>query len=270
MSSKKVCIFCSENRKLSKEHLWPEWIRNRISRQSNDKYLNEIYLGEAKQPMSIEKSQEKNGNLATLKFRVVCEVCNNGWMSQLEEKVQPFFELALSEQIGVVDEAMQRCLAEWIAMKIMVAEQSDGKTMVTPPSDLNEFYLSRLIPRYYRIYVGKHDLENNTEYMRHSCTLSRSTSGPKASLGGLEKNAQSVALIFGRVLIYVVACREEDIKLWQRLKLNELKLIYPQKAQISWASVKTTRNNRVTDIAHGLPDLIRSNEVLYGGNNFAR
>lgn len=270
MKTKKNCIFCSENGKLSKEHLWPEWIRGRLSTTQDDKYLNEIYSGEAKQKMTLETSKEQNGNLASLKFRVVCESCNNGWMSQIEEKVKPFFSQALSSSIQDVDESMQEYIATWIAMKVMVAEQSDGKTMVTPPGDLKDFYLTKLIPSYYRIYIGKHDLENDTEYMRHSCTLSRKTSGPSQPMKGLERNAQSVALIFGRVLIYLIACREEDIKLWQYLKLNELKCIFPKSKSIRWKSVKTTKKDRVTNIAHGLPDLVRSKHVLFGGKGFSR
>lgn len=270
MKTKKTCIFCSGNGKLSKEHLWPEWIRGRLLAKHDEKYLNEIYSGEAKQEMSLKLSKEQNGSLASLKFRVVCESCNNGWMSQIEENVKPFFSRALSSSIQNVDESMQASIANWIAMKIMVAEQSDGKTMVTPPEDIKEFYLTKFVPSYYRIYIGKHDLENDTEYMRYSCTLSRKINGPSQQMNGLERNAQSVTLIFGSVLIYLIACREEDIKLWQLLKLNELKCIFPKSKCISWKSVKTTKKNRVSDIAHGLSDLIMSKHVLYGGSDFSK
>lgn len=266
MKVKKVCIFCNKERKLSKEHLWPDWLKNYVDIKPSDKHINEIHSGAATKRASVEKRLERNGNVIAVKFRVVCQPCNNEWMSEIERKVEHFFKLAMANDIKNIDKTLQRNLAEWIALKTMVAEQSDGKTQVTPTSDLKRFYDTRHIPDYYRIYIGKHNLKSITEYMRHSCTISLDLKGPTQGLNGLSRNTQSFALIFGSVLIYLVACREKDISIHQRLKLNELKVIFPYKKVVDWNTVKALRPHRVTDIAHSLPDLINSDKVLFGGN----
>ena len=139
---KKVCIFCQEPRKLSKEHFWPEWFRVYVDTSESDRYSNKVLEGEAKSTKDVEKSIERNGNLITLKFRVVCGVCNSGWMSQLEKHVKEFFVAVNTGKKPYIDSELQGLLAKWVVMKVMVAEQSENGTQVTPPKDMKSFYES--------------------------------------------------------------------------------------------------------------------------------
>lgn len=268
MNQKKRCIFCQEEKKLSKEHLWPNWLNGYVEKCPKDKYINEIYSGLPKNVPELEKTLERSGNLLTLKFRVVCEECNNGWMSDIEESVKPFFIATMNGENIEIDENTQRSISEWVVLKSMVAEQSDGKTQVTPKKDLKAFYLKRSIPDYFRIYIGNNDLANFSEYMRYSCTVSLDLNGPKNNMEGYERNTQSISIVFGSVLIYVLACRETDVKLWRKLRLNELKLLFPFKKEFSWSTLRTCKKSRITDIAHGLDDLINSKKALFGGTDY--
>jgi hypothetical protein len=219
---KKVCIFCQESGKLTKEHFWPEWFRPYVGTNESDKYLSEVHGGEGKNPAVVEKSNERPGNLITLKFRVVCQKCNNGWMSELERQVKDFFASVIGSEKVYIDEQLQNLLSKWIVMKVLVSEQSEEGTQVTPKEDIKSFYDNGRIPEYFRVYLGKHDTENKSDYMRCSYTFSLSDKGPIEPMYGLQRNTQTIAFLLGPVFIYVIACRETSLRIWQKFRLNEV------------------------------------------------
>ena len=80
----RACGFCG-GQDVSKEHLWPEWIL-KIVRQTRG--------GERKR-FTVE--HERHGKTARFrsakletKVGMPCEMCNKGWMSELENSVRPF------------------------------------------------------------------------------------------------------------------------------------------------------------------------------------
>jgi len=76
MSEKRKCIFCGR-RKISNEHIFAQWLLKELD--INDKYVTMTHSSAIGIPVSNRKhpfSKLVNG--------LVCENCNNGWMSQLE------------------------------------------------------------------------------------------------------------------------------------------------------------------------------------------
>jgi hypothetical protein len=72
----KECAFCMEPAKMSGEHIHSDW-------------MNEILPGQWKRIFnsSLGLHAEHDSPELNWKIKVVCERCNNGWMSQLEEKI---------------------------------------------------------------------------------------------------------------------------------------------------------------------------------------
>jgi len=67
------CAFCPETAKLSGEHIWSDW-------------MDALYPGgKTFRGFGQLKASWKASEL-NLKARVVCEPCNNGWMSDIENK----------------------------------------------------------------------------------------------------------------------------------------------------------------------------------------
>jgi hypothetical protein len=123
-----ACIFCGVNRKMSREHLWPEWARKFLEADS----------GKAV-PLVPHVIAGSDGHLrqweapvfsATLKD--VCRVCNNGWMSDVEELTKDLVVPMLREEEVTLGKEEQLCLAIWGYMKVLILERVHAPTRVLP------------------------------------------------------------------------------------------------------------------------------------------
>lgn len=263
--NQKVCIFC-EGTGLSKEHFWPDWISSHISKADTDKHITEIHSGDVRSKPELEKKIERQGNLVTKKFRVVCRDCNSGWMSRLEESVKPFILSAMQNKNITLNPEQVAMLARWVVMKVLVAEQNHDGTQVTPTDDRKSFYEDSVIPSYFRVYIARHETDNEAAYHRYSSTLALSESGPLTDLKGMERNTQSVSFLIGSLFFYVVACREENYNLCRHIKLNQLKCIYPfTKNSLNLKTLKIISQPRLAAIANALEDFGNLPHVNYGG-----
>jgi hypothetical protein len=76
MSSRRLCAFCHREAKLSGEHVWSNWINDILG----DK---RTYNFKRFAPDGTILNEWTSSEL-DLTLKVVCESCNNGWMSGLE------------------------------------------------------------------------------------------------------------------------------------------------------------------------------------------
>jgi hypothetical protein len=60
-----------------------------------------------------------------LTVKCVCEQCNNGWMSRLENRVRPHLEPLLTGQPRVLDAEAQTTISTWAVKTTMVLEGMD-------------------------------------------------------------------------------------------------------------------------------------------------
>lgn len=259
------CTFCKGSG-LSKEHFWPDWLRAYMNTSASDMHITELHRSEGKVPATVDRRSERPGNVITKKFRVVCANCNNGWMSRLEESIKPFLVSVLEGKRHTLDENGIAELARWIVMKVMVSEYAEDGTQLTPYPDRNRFRESQEIPSYFRIYMGKHNIVDQSAYLRCSATLSSNWSGPAVNIEMSQRNTQTVCFLLGPVVFFVVACREENLKVWKFFKLNQLKCIFPfKKKQFNWHTLHLISQPQIANIANALNDLTQSPMVKYGG-----
>jgi hypothetical protein len=108
----KQCLFCA-NEANSKEHLWSDWILNRLGMQRT-----RIKMGKA-QASVIDHS--------AVEIRRVCIPCNGGWMSALESENIPIIGRLMENTATPLDAAQQTSLALWAVMKAMVLDAVNGK-----------------------------------------------------------------------------------------------------------------------------------------------
>jgi hypothetical protein len=99
------CIFCPRT-DLSKEHVWADWLKNRIPKNMPS-YSS---LSAIAYPTHTEfKRQKISGDIQSRKLRVVCERhCNNGWMSRLQETAKPYLLPFVLGQVSALDASAQR------------------------------------------------------------------------------------------------------------------------------------------------------------------
>lgn len=87
-----ACLFC-ENPAGNREHLWPKWIHER-------KNFGPIRHKIGNRPEKIVGDPEQT-------IKTVCSVCNNGWMSQLEDENKPIIASMFSDLTIPLDEGQQ-------------------------------------------------------------------------------------------------------------------------------------------------------------------
>jgi len=108
----KQCLFCA-NEADSKEHLWSNWILQRLGTQPT-----RIKMGKAP-AMFIDHS--------AVEVRCVCIPCNGGWMSALEAENIPTIGRLMENTATPLGAAQQASLALWAVMKAMVLDAVNAK-----------------------------------------------------------------------------------------------------------------------------------------------
>lgn len=80
MAKNRVCLFCG-NGNLSKEHIFAQWLLKELGIMDNDVSMTHMTA------IGMEVSNRKHA-FSKLVNGLVCEKCNNGWMSDLEGQCQ--------------------------------------------------------------------------------------------------------------------------------------------------------------------------------------
>lgn len=121
------CIFCRETAKLSLEHVWPQWIWKLSHKEpQTGRYTVETF------GTHIERRIRKAPMLDQTR-RVVCESCNNGWLSRLENKMaKPVLQRFVVPQRGATGLSIslddQVALVAWATKMAFILDY----TTVTP------------------------------------------------------------------------------------------------------------------------------------------
>lgn len=161
------CLFCPETTKLSLEHVWPQWIWKLSHKEpQKGRYTVETF------GTHIKRQGRKAPTLDQTR-RVVCESCNNGWLSRLEnEMAKPALKRFLVPRRGTasgisVDD--QVALVAWATKMAFILDY----TTVTPDNHRNftqherqEFAATLTPPDGLSIWIA--DLVRDTGQIVHS------------------------------------------------------------------------------------------------------
>jgi hypothetical protein len=116
------CIFC-EGGPLTKEHMWADWLRAYIPRNRSEFHTGSTIL--FKDPAKTQiKTRTIPDDPHKMQIRCVCESCNNGWMSVLQNRIKPILVPLLNGKPFTLTSRQQAQLAAWATMFTMVAEFS--------------------------------------------------------------------------------------------------------------------------------------------------
>ncbi|KAB1160981.1 hypothetical protein F6X68_06645 [Micromonospora sp. AMSO12t] len=144
-----ACRFCgTTNRQITKEHVWPDWLRE--------------YLPALRQYGHIERWNSAGGRqqwqqpVLTATVRVFCGACNNGWMSQLEDAAKRIVGPMVVGNAVKLDANAQQTVANWVALKGLVAAQTSSVEQPIPESHYRRVYhLKGAPPNTMRVWIGR-------------------------------------------------------------------------------------------------------------------
>ena len=191
-----TCVFCERNRKLTREHVWPQWVRSSLDHPAGP--------GTATRTVIRAGGREEwsyRARPANVVVRSVCEECNGGWMSELEQRAMPVLLPMIEDRGPVTLEASDAdTVATW-ALKTSLAAGSEFKPPI-PKEFYTEFYETREPVGKVRVWIGRTPhLETHTIDFR-PMTVRREGEDPPA-----DPNGYQAVLSVGHLALYVVGWR---------------------------------------------------------------
>jgi hypothetical protein len=116
----KQCIFCG-GRVNSKEDAWPKWLLKLLKHWPTE--CVPIDAQRLREDGSVSQWMALN---TTLKVKNVCQnICNSGWMSELENKAKPILSPMILGNAMTLSAAQQLTVAAWLTKCAMVFDSMD-------------------------------------------------------------------------------------------------------------------------------------------------
>ena len=136
--------------KMSREHLFPNWLKKRFPRDDKTTHTTASFEWPeniiTKEPM--ERRQHGRGHVGSLKVKVVCETCNSGWMSALEEPTKPVLTPLITGERSDLPTKVQLTLATWATKTSMTAEHLRPRDKGKRPTVSLKFGRPCLVPSF--------------------------------------------------------------------------------------------------------------------------
>src|SRR5262245_42752099 len=149
------CIFCDQPR-LTKEHLWPDWLKRFLPRKATDHYHTtgrSTNVGD-KVFAHAPDLKRQTGDIRSRKLKVVCGPCNNGWMSRLQEAVKPNLVPLLRGTWSELSAGDCEAISAWAVMFTMIVERLDLSTAAVTAAERAAFYRDQRPPANWMIWAG--------------------------------------------------------------------------------------------------------------------
>jgi hypothetical protein len=195
---------------LSKEHIWSEWTHgllgtNPANNRMEDKWIFAPSMGSPK----LTARNERPGQTATKQLRVVCERCNNGWMSRIENAAAPVLGPVILGRKLRLDVFAQKLIATWIALKTFIIEHNDRSRVVASQAQRTAFRDQRTIPAGMRIWIA----QCGSGGWRSALYWEVHTMGTSEHDRPGGPNTQSLTFGMGPLLIHVLFCTVAEVDL---------------------------------------------------------
>lgn len=219
--------------------------------------------------VSKHEKRTKPGELYTKKMKVVCEQCNNEWMSQIDEAVKPLLTPIIKGEPVTLNASELEIIARWATLKAIVCEQDTRSTDVTPQEDRTAFMADRTIPPYFNIYLLNHSCSSRIGYVRTSHAVSLTMDGPTPPLEGRQKNTQQISVILGSAMLHINAARVDGFRIEDRLFMPAVvsrRIWPPNFTTLTWPASPVLTCDQMRELAYSIKRLTALPEVKWGGD----
>jgi hypothetical protein len=142
-SETRTCVFCGHG-KATREHVWPDWISKMLVKRFGDK--NPSWTVEA-------RGKKRRVKAPDVVVKHVCEACNSGWMSELEDQAKPVLvPMMMRDKATYLTPADQRLLSTWAMKTMLMADLfRDRAERGLPPSLYLRFFEDKCPPKHHAI-----------------------------------------------------------------------------------------------------------------------
>lgn len=245
-----VCIFC-QKRPLTKEHLWPDWLKSIIGKDDTTHHDRHLFNADfiSDNLIVIEPNLiRKNGNSLNRTLKIVCEECNNTWMSKIEDKAKTILEALILNKPIKLDRKQQKMIVQWAVLRTIISEFTDEKTRVVTAKERKEFYQTNEVPANWYVWIGKKETEVQTQPTYHHVNIQvayRQIDG--TYLMPNRDNTQSSYFGIGEFIIYTFSWPEDTVLYkFTSAWANKMIILHPREYyQINWSDVPCMEKDEV-------------------------
>jgi hypothetical protein len=116
---------------MSREHVWPEWVRDVIL---SDKRQGGYVYADATpgRPVDVTRTRPVE-ELADLTVKKVCVACNTDWMHRIEDAAIPILRRPVQGDPRTIRGGELRAVATWTFLKCLVVALETSKEHLVPP-----------------------------------------------------------------------------------------------------------------------------------------
>lgn len=259
------CIFCG-SADLCGEHIWPQWAAPILGHKTYRGKRIEGFIVKTKKTQLVSRDfRERHGHTADKKIYVVCRKCNNTWMSAIEAKVKDIAIPMMRGNCIDLTSEMQTTLAEWVTLKVLVAENNKPDEAVFPQEARNAFWKDKTIPSCMSIWVGRCiEVPWRSVFIRQAALFGLDINEPP---NAGRKNTQTTALGIGELFIFSMACVTEGVDLNNFFAFDSrIVPLWPiADNTLVWPPMKILSGQDATSIAFAMEKLILSPRTLWRG-----
>jgi hypothetical protein len=244
------CIFCGGT-PLTHEHMYANWLRNYIPRVLK----NYTSMSAVVDPThSVPTRRTIGGDPHSKRLYVVCEKCNNKWMSRLQNRAKVYLLPLILGQPTALDTKAQEIVAAWIAMSVMVGEFNDREKVAITASERRHFKKTEKAPAHWKIWIGDYGrLHWKGRWVHNVLPISSPKHRIKQTAGGGPRpNTQTSTFVVGRLYIQALSSATDVFEHWRLTADGARKLvqIWPiQRNVIGWPP--STLTDREADTIAG-------------------
>lgn len=148
--SARLCSFCGLPGKLTNEHVLPHWL------DSGEDSGSVAYLRERGGPGYELWRHSRSGKPRDLQAKSPCAVCNNGWMNDMDNKLNVLGPQLVKGKAVRLTKGRQAALAAWsvkLTMMLQKVYPRDSR-FVIPDADYAQFYRERQPSSLMQVWTG--------------------------------------------------------------------------------------------------------------------
>jgi hypothetical protein len=153
---RRICAYCDRPGKLSAEHVFPLWLQRHLSVVEPDTPDNMFHHRIMSEDGSIAPGKlARPGSWKSLKLRIVCKNCNNGWMSVIQQNAKSIIVPFVTGSWPIISEEKITRLVSWIMDRVFVVDFTNSDTGDIPPLHRKLFLRRRSVADGWYIWIGR-------------------------------------------------------------------------------------------------------------------
>lgn len=244
----KLCAFCNapltrENR--SKEHVLPQWLLDFL--KIRDEKIQPTHFSSQGETFSTRQH-----TLEGLLAGQICELCNTGWMSKLEQEAIPLLKSLIIGESTIIEleDIVRWIISRWTAKTAFALNSSSNYLKNIPPGHFRHIRLNvDSLPLNVSSYGQQHHGDRPFFWIQSPTWWLNGKSDKLIAVGTeLKNNSYKISFQFGKLMLLICYLPVENVYpvLWKGVHIplfpKSGKCGYYEKMKFAWTDSEKALN----------------------------